>query len=500
MSFGNIAPQAQAMAKAASSSATIFEVIDRKPTIDAMSPDGLKPPTLPRGALELNNVKFSYPGGGERQNVVILGPAPDGTPEAGSPGISLSFPEGQTTAIVGRSGSGKSTIVGLIERWYDPQHGSISIGGTDIRDLNLRWWRGQIGLVMQEPFLFNDSIYKNVAYGLVGTEWESEPEADKRRRVMEACVEANASTFVEELPEGYDTKVGEAGVKLSGGQKQRIAIARSIISKPPILILDEATSAIDPRNERIVQDALDRISKGRTTITIAHRLSTVKKADRIVVLGGGHVLETGTHEELLSRPDGAYTRLVKGQTLLMEDEEEGSHEDLDKVDMEEEGKDVGADLGRTTTWRSKLSVGKGKGSAIADDVEAALPKKTEELGIIRCIWLMVWEQSSLWPLYLVGVIGSIGAGGSPFSFGCLLVTDILSAGAAFPVQSILFAKFLSVFQFANDVDKFVKQGNFWALMFLVLALSVGFFYFLMGSMFTLIQYVRSKFHLQDSCR
>lgn len=412
MSFGNIAPQVQAMTKAASASSTIFEVIDRKPTIDAMSPDGLKPPKLPRGALELSNVQFSYPGGGERKNVVILGPSRDGSPSGA--GMSLSFTEGQTTAIVGRSGSGKSTIVGLIERWYDPQHGSVSIGGVDIRDLNLRWWRGQIGLVMQEPFLFNDTIYKNVAYGLIGTEWESEPEDAKRLRVREACEEANASKFVEELPQGYDTQVGEAGVKLSGGQKQRIAIARSIISKPPILILDEATSAIDPRNERIVQDALDRISKGRTTITIAHRLSTVKKADRIVVLGNGHVLETGTHEELLSRPDGAYTRLVKGQTLLMEDEEDASHEDSEKVDMgKAEDEDVVEDLGRTTTWRSKMSIGKGK-DAVVDDVEAAHPKKHEELGIVRCISLMLWEQSNLWPLYLVGLIGAIGAGRFPF--------------------------------------------------------------------------------------
>lgn len=419
MSFGNIAPQVQAMSKAASASSTIFEVIDRQPIIDATSSEGLKPPTIPPGDLELKNVKFSYPG--ERKDIVILGPTKDnadGTDDADL-GISLSFPEGQTTAIVGRSGSGKSTIVGLIERWYDPQQGSVLIGGTDIRDLNLRWWRGKIGLVMQEPFLFNDSIYKNVAYGLLGTEWESEPEEHKRRRVKEACTEANANTFVEELPQGYDTKVGESGIKLSGGQKQRIAIARSIISKPPILILDEATSAIDPRNERVVQDALDRISKGRTTITIAHRLSTVKKADRIVVLGGGHVLETGTHEELLSRPDGAYTKLVQGQTLLMEDESQAiSHEDLGKADVvevEEDDDNTADNLRRTATWRSKLSIGKGKDSATADDIEAAHPKEDKQLGILRCISLMLWEQRGLWPLYLVGLFGSVGGGEFSFS-------------------------------------------------------------------------------------
>lgn len=495
MSFGNIAPQAQAMVKAASASSTIFEVVDRQPTIDAMSPDGLKPPALPPGDLELKNVKFSYPGGSGRKNIVILGPAKDGTDEADSEGISLSFPEGKTTAIVGRSGSGKSTIVGLIERWYDPQQGSISIGGVDIKDLNIRWWRGKIGLVMQEPFLFNDSIYKNVAYGLVGTEWESESEEDKRRRVREACVEANASTFVEELPQGYDTKVGESGVKLSGGQKQRIAIARSIISKPPILILDEATSAIDPRNERIVQNALDRVSKGRTTITIAHRLSTVKKADQIVVLGNGNVLETGTHEELLSRPDGAYTRLVRGQTLSMEDEAEDiSREDLEKADVikveDEDSNNDTENLGRTTTWRSKLSVGKGKDSTLVDDVEAARPKKDTELGILRCVSIMLWEQHSLWPFYFFGFVGAVGCGKVlPAYGGTSLDTKISCIGAAFPVQSILVAKFMTVFQYVDDMDMFVKRGNFWALMFLVLALAVGCFYFLMGSMFTLIQYV-----------
>lgn len=413
MCFGNIAPQAQAMAKAASASATIFEVVDRQPTIDATSPNGLKPSTLPSGDLELKNLKFSYPGGGERENIVVLGPAKDGGDDADSEGISLAFPEGQTTAIVGRSGSGKSTIVGLIERWYDPQQGSVLVGGIDIKDLNLRWWRSQIGLVMQEPFLFNDSIYKNVAYGLMGTEWEDAPEEEKRQMVREACIEANAGSFVDELPQGYDTKVGESGVKLSGGQKQRIAIARSIISKPPILILDEATSAIDPRNERIVQDALDRISKGRTTITIAHRLSTVKKADRIVVLGNGNVLEVGTHEELLTRPDGAYTRLVTGQTLLMEDDARTALEDeeVDVVKLEEEDAvDTTEALGRTATWRSKLSIGKGKDSVIAVDVEAAHPKKNEQLGVISCISLMLWEQRKLWILYLFGLFGALGGG------------------------------------------------------------------------------------------
>ena len=403
MSFGAIAPPIEVMSKAASASAIMFEAIDRTPLIDSLSTEGLQPDTLPSGDLELRNVKFAYPGAGSRGNVTILGDGPDDS------GMSLAFPEGKTTAIVGRSGCGKSTIVGLLERWYDPQSGSVRIGGIDIKDLNLRWWRGKIGLVMQEPFLFNESVFKNVAYGLTGTEHEHASDEEKLIMVKEACAEANVGTFIEELPEGYQTKVGEQGIKLSGGQKQRIAIARSIISKPPILILDEATSAIDPRNERIVQDALDRISKGRTTITIAHRLSTVKKADRIVVIGAGNVLEIGTHEELLAKPEGAYAQLVHGQTLLME--EKGDEVESEEPLPEKAEADARTDtpLERSTTWRSKLSAVRGK--TPEKGVEAATMEDYKRLGFMRCLGVIAWESRRLWPLYLVALFGCVGGGG-----------------------------------------------------------------------------------------
>lgn len=177
--------------------------------------------------------------------------------------------------------------------------GTIRSGINDLRDVDLKWWRSQIGLVQQEPFLFNDTLYKNVAYGLCGTRFEDLPKEQKLAMVEEACREAYADEFISKLPQGYDTFVGESGIKLSGGQRQRIAIARSIIKQPPILILDEATSAIDVRTERIVQKALDRVSKNRTTIVIAHRLSTIKRADSIVVLRQGKLVEQGTHDELL---------------------------------------------------------------------------------------------------------------------------------------------------------------------------------------------------------
>ncbi|CAZ80689.1 unnamed protein product [Tuber melanosporum] len=448
MAFGVIAPPIQLMSKAASASASMFEVIDRTPSIDSLSTEGLQPEKFPSGDLEFRNVKFAYPGGGEREKVIVLGGDPDDT-ESGE-GMSLSFPEGKTTALVGRSGSGKSTIVGLIERWYDPNVGSVNIAGIDIKDLNLRWWRGKIGLVMQEPFLFNESVFKNVAYGLTGTEWEHISDEEKLVMVKEACVEANAASFIEELPDAYETRVGEQGIKLSGGQKQRVAIARSIISKPQILILDEATSAIDPRNEKIVQEALDRISRGRTTITIAHRLSTVRKADTIVVIGAGNVLEVGTHEELMADPDGAYTQLAEA---------------IERVETAQGT----TSLEKTTTWRSRLGVARGKAPVVDEEAAPVAEKeKVKAMGILRSVGLISWEQRHLWPIYLVGFVGCLGG------------------GAAIPIQAILFGKFMEGFEKPLSVDEFVRRQNHWALMFFILAIGAGITYALMGSMFTSI--------------
>jgi ATP-binding cassette subfamily B (MDR/TAP) protein 1 len=205
--------------------------------------------------------------------------------------------------------------VALIERFYDPLVGSVKLDGVDLRQLNLKWLRRQVGLVSQEPVLFATTIKGNVAHGLIGTEWDGASEEEKDRLIVEACKKANAHGFVSRLPLGYDTVVGERGFLLSGGQKQRIAIARAIVSNPRILLLDEATSALDTQSEGIVQDALDKAAAGRTTITIAHRLSTIKGSDCIFVMGGGRVLQKGTHEELLSDVDGPYSRLVQAQKL-----------------------------------------------------------------------------------------------------------------------------------------------------------------------------------------
>ncbi|KAH8930392.1 P-loop containing nucleoside triphosphate hydrolase protein, partial [Atractiella rhizophila] len=262
---------------------TIFATIDRVPPIDSASEAGKKLEKV-TGLIEIQNLDFIYPA---RPKVQVL------------KGVSAIFPPGKTTALVGASGSGKSTIVCLLERFYDPIAGTISLDGVDINDLNVKWLRSQIGLVAQEPTLFKASIKENIAYGLVGTEWENAEEEKVRELVAEAAKKANAHDFVMGFSEGYETKIGERGMLLSGGQKQRIAIARAIISNPPILLLDEATSALDSNSEVLVQDALDKASAGRTTISIAHRLSTIRNAEQIICMANGEIVERGTHNELM---------------------------------------------------------------------------------------------------------------------------------------------------------------------------------------------------------
>jgi ATP-binding cassette subfamily B (MDR/TAP) protein 1 len=298
-SLAMMTPEVQAISKARGAAAKLFQTIDRVPSIDSSSPLGDKPESV-MGTITFENVKFHYP---SRPNVPIL------------KGLTTTFEAGQTIALVGASGSGKSTVIALVERFYDPISGSIKLDGREIKSLNLKWLRRQIGLVSQEPTLFATSVRGNVEHGLIGSRWESASNEEKFELVKKACIDANAHDFIMKLPNGYDTNVGERGMLLSGGQKQRVAIARAIVSDPRILLLDEATSALDTQSEGIVQDALDKASKGRTTITIAHRLSTIRDADKILVMGGGEILEEGTHNSLLADENGAYFALVSNQKL-----------------------------------------------------------------------------------------------------------------------------------------------------------------------------------------
>lgn len=268
----------------------VFAILDMQPVIRS-APDAT-PLATNDFTVALEHVSFAYP---------------DGTPALAE--LSLRVPHGKTLAIVGGSGAGKSTIVNLIPRFYDVTAGRITIGGVDIRQLPLADLRLHLALVSQETALFDDTIRANIAYGKQGA-----TEAE----IVAAATAAFADGFIRDLPQGYDTVVGEHGVKLSGGQRQRIAIARAMLRNAPILLLDEATSALDNESERAVQTALRRLQQGRTTVVIAHRLSTIVDADNIAVLQQGRLVEQGTHAELLQR-NGAYARLYGQQALVQGD-------------------------------------------------------------------------------------------------------------------------------------------------------------------------------------
>ncbi len=263
----------------------VFEIMDRDPAIH--NDDGLRPDSM-AGRVRFEHVDFTYPA---RPDIQVLHD------------VDLAVDPGEVIALVGPSGSGKSTVAALLQRLYDPDGGQVLVDEHDVRDLSPDWLRQRIGVVAQEPVLFSATVAENILYG--------RPDAE-RADVEAAAAAANAADFIAGFPEGYDTEVGERGVQLSGGQKQRVAIARAVLKDPRILLLDEATSALDAESEHLVKDALDRLMKGRTTLVIAHRLSTVKDADRVAVVDGGRVVEVGPHEELVER-HGLYRRLVERQ-------------------------------------------------------------------------------------------------------------------------------------------------------------------------------------------
>ena len=283
-SIGALAGLWQDFAKALGASERVFELIDRDP---GMTDDGRKLERV-SGQVVLDAVEFTYP---TRPDAPVLR------------SVSLSLDPGDVVALVGPSGSGKSTVAALLSRFYDPQVGELRLDGTPYGELDVDWLRGQVGVVSQEPVLFATTIADNIRYGRPSAS-DAEVEAAARA--------ANAHDFILDFPDGFQTSVGERGVRLSGGQKQRVAIARALLKDPRILILDEATSALDTESEHLVQEALDRLMEGRTTLVIAHRLSTIQGADRVVVMDRGEVVESGDHASLLDR-GGLYRRLVERQ-------------------------------------------------------------------------------------------------------------------------------------------------------------------------------------------
>ncbi|KAI8999833.1 P-loop containing nucleoside triphosphate hydrolase protein [Gaertneriomyces semiglobifer] len=436
---------------------TLFKSIDRVPDIDSSSSAGYTPASV-QGRIVVKDVRFRYPA---RPEVTILH------------GMNLEIEPGTTCALVGSSGSGKSTIIQLLERFYDPEQGSVTLDGLPIKDINVKWLRQQIGYVTQEPVLFKGTLWENVSHGLVGTDMEHWTKDKKMELIIDACKFANAHNFIMALPHKYDTMIGERGLLLSGGQKQRIAIARAIVKNPKILLLDEATSALDTESEKLVQDALDRAAQGRTTIVIAHRLSTIRHANKIVVMDLGRIIEVGTHESLVAKPDGFYRKLVEAQQITAKGSNlTASTEapvDPDKVIMFQEADAVNDTKEPTTQATTGLRRTGSVKSAVSAKSAAAgsMPRNPDgtqrKVGYFESfhIFSRIIRMNKPETVYiLIALLGSI------------------VNGATQPVFAILFGQFIKVFFTKNQDD-----ANFWALMFLVIGIANFFASFLKFTLF-----------------
>ncbi|OPJ81787.1 multidrug resistance protein 1 [Patagioenas fasciata monilis] len=385
---GQTAPSMEAFANARGAAYAIFSIIDNEPQIDSSSDAGYKLKHI-KGNLEFRNVYFNYPA---RPDTKIL------------KGLNLKVSCGQTVALVGGSGCGKSTTVQLIQRFYDPKEGTVTIDGHDIKTLNVRYLREIIGVVNQEPVLFATTIAENIRYGREDVTMEE---------IKKATKEANAYDFIMKLPHKFETMVGERGAQLSGGQKQRIAIARALVRNPKILLLDEATSALDTESESVVQAALDKARKGRTTLVIAHRLSTIRNADLIAVFENGVITEQGTHNELIEQK-GTYYKLVNMQASGTEDQ------------LEEEGNAPGVSQ---EAWKGSIQKRQSTRKSIKrfriqndePDVEAAeLDKSIHPVSFFKIMKLNKTE----WPYLVIGTLCAIINGALQPIFS-VIISDVI---------------------------------------------------------------------------
>ncbi|XP_056163005.1 ABC transporter B family member 21-like isoform X3 [Syzygium oleosum] len=433
MSLGQASPCMAAFATGQAAAFKMIETINRKPEIDSCDPRGKTLDGI-RGDMELKDVYFSYPA---RPDELIFN------------GFSLNIPSGMTAASVGQSGSGKSTVISLIERFYDPQAGEVLIDGVNVKEFQLKWIRSKIGLVSQEPVLFASSIKDNILYGKENATIEE---------IRAATELANAAKFIDKLPKGLDTMVGEHGTQLSGGQKQRVAIARAIIKDPRILLLDEATSALDAESERIVQEALERIMANRTTVVVAHRLSTIRNVDMIAVIHQGKIVERGTHLELVEDPNGAYGQLIRLQQVSMEQDKATDYpnESENLLDSSQSsprmslrsGSQGSSGVGNSSSHFS-LPTGLNVPDGTPANPQSSSLEKTEtdaEVSICRLAYLNKPEV----PVLLIGSIFAI------------------IAGVVLPIFGILLSIVIKTFYEAPH--KLRKGSKFWALMFMTLGL------------------------------
>ncbi|KAG7395438.1 Antigen peptide transporter 2 [Phytophthora boehmeriae] len=427
MALGQTGPSLQAVYSACAAAFDVFELIKRPSLIEPTNDDKGKKLQRVAGRINIENVRFAYP---SRPEVEVCRD------------YSLEIKAGETIALVGSSGSGKSTVISLLERFYDPMEGSVKIDGEDLRSLNVKWLRQQIGLVGQEPALFATSIMENIRYG--------QPSASNSD-VIEAAKMANAFHFIMEFPEGFETEVGDRGAQLSGGQKQRIAIARAIIKNPPILLLDEATSALDTESEQVVQASLDQLVTGsnRTTIIVAHRLSTIRAADRIAVHSGGGIVEIGSHEELVLIPNGHYRLLLEAQSRSVAEKDAGSN---NAAVFELSSSKLPADDQR---YDGLMGTSRKSNTHDAASWSGATDNSDEDSN--SAFTARIWKMSSPeWKLIVLGGVASVFKAG------------------VYPVAGLLIAKIIHVYYEPQKTEhELLHDMRYYSLAFCCLAVVCG---------------------------
>lgn len=475
----------QIFGTAAGASEKLNKAISRESRIDGTDrTSGLRPERID-GGIEFENVAFAYP---SRPDSIVVKE------------LSMSIPAFKHTAIVGQSGSGKSTVAALMARLYDPNEGSVKLDGVDLRELNVAHLRGCIGAVQQDPALLDRSILENIAHGLINSNapageiaavlgGEVSSFADKVRkgtsfdtalhdesaslqsvvaRVIKAATIADATTFINRLDHGLATTVGSAGNQFSGGQKQRIALARAMMRDPKILLLDEATSALDSRSERLIQGALREASQGRTTINIAHRLSTVKYADNIIVMRSGKIVEQGSHQDLIAA-DGVYASMVRLQTVSQGQEEEVTGENSEDEISSADNRTSDDTLQKEKSKTTEKAVTRSDGDK---PQEADTDKDGKK------------DKDSKPKRGLLSTIAGIGTLTRSQAFYLLIAfTAAAVVGGSYSGEAVIFGHTISSFSGCNSARSILSAGHFWGLLFFILAIIEFFANVIMGSTF-----------------